>query len=988
MKLNINSMARSVLFVLAMLLCNFTFAQRTITGTVTDAETGEPLIGANILVVGSSTGTITDFDGTYSLNVSDDAKELEFSYTGYGSQRVEIGNQTTIDMSLSAGQELEEVVVVGYGTTTKKEVTSSVSSVKAEDFNKGNVNDPSQLLQGKVAGLTIARPGSDPNGDFNIRLRGLSNLGANQSPLVVIDGVIGASLNSIDPNDIASIDVLKDGSAAAIYGTRASAGVILITTKTGKKGTATVDYNGFVSAENVARTVQTTSADEFRRIPGAVDQGASTDWIDELTETGISQVHNLSLSGGSELTTYRVSGNFRDIGGVARGTGFQRINGNLSLTQKALSQRLTMTMNVTATTQDSDFGFSEAFRYGTIFNPTAPVLDPDNEALGGYFEPGGFDYFNPVSIIEQNINEGRQNTILASFRADYELTDGLTIGAFYSTQRIDRLRGEYYSKTALYRGNGRNGLAIRETNNDLNQLFESTLNYQRAFGKLELKGLLGYSYQEFTFEGFRAEGGNFITDLVTYNDLGASKDFNDGLGDLSSYRSNSKLIAGFARVNLNYDDTYFFSVAARQEGSSKFGEDNRWGLFPSVSAGVDISRLADLGAFDNLKLRAGYGVTGGLPRQDYESLIRLGQTGANFFFNGTYIPVYAPESNPNPNLAWESKTDINIGVDFALFDYKLTGSIDAFQSTTTDALISVPVAVPPNLVGETLQNIGELSTQGVELSLNAAVVSNESVSWETGVVLATSRSVLDQFTEDQSINYRGNPGAPGQNITPGSGMIKVEAGEPVGNIWGPVYEGLDDDGNYIFEDGNGDGTYCACNDDYAILGNAQPNLTLGWNNSLTFGNFDLNMFFRGVFGHDMVNLYRAFYESPTVADRYNVVQTEYYDPNLNEPSVYNSQHVEDASFLRLDNATLGYAIPIPDGGNIGSLRLYVTGQNLFTITDYSGVDPSLRLNDAGSVDNGGRPEFADNPDPLVLGIDRRNTYFTTTVITFGANVKF
>ncbi|MCB0582230.1 MAG: carboxypeptidase-like regulatory domain-containing protein, partial [Phaeodactylibacter sp.] len=350
MKLKVDYMKRWVFFIAAVAMCNFAFAQRTITGTVTDAQNGDPLIGANILVVGTSTGTITDFDGNYSLNVSDAATTLEFSYTGYTSQRVEIGSQTVINVSLSAGQVLDEVVVVGYGTQKSKEVTSAVASIKAEDFNQGNVNSPAQLLQGKVAGLSIARPGGDPNGDFNIRLRGLSTVGANTEPLVIIDGVIGASLNSVDPNDIASIDVLKDGSAASIYGTRGSSGVILITTKQGKEGSAKVEYSGQLALETVDETVNVLDAAGYRdfsqRVGKGTDLGSSTDWFGELTETGVSQVHNLSLSGGTAKTTYRVALNYRNVNGVASGTGFNQLNGRLNLTQRAFDDRMRLSANV------------------------------------------------------------------------------------------------------------------------------------------------------------------------------------------------------------------------------------------------------------------------------------------------------------------------------------------------------------------------------------------------------------------------------------------------------------------------------------------------------------------------------------------------------------------------------------------------------------------------------------------------------------------
>lgn len=981
MKLKIDYFSRWLFVILAVGLCNMAFAQRTITGTVTDAADGEPLIGANILVTGTSTGTITDFDGTYSLNLPDGAASLEFSYTGYASQTVQIGTSDVVDVQLSAGELLEEIVVTGYGTAKAKEVTGSIASVKEEDFNKGAIQDPTQLLQGKVAGLTIARPGGDPNEGFALRLRGLSTFGANAQPLVIIDGVIGGSLDLIDPNDIASIDVLKDGSAAAIYGTRASSGVIIVTTKKGDEGRVSLDYNGYVSVDQGTNFAPVSSASDFLALGGTDadgNSGTSTDWFDEVTRSALTHVHNLSLGGGNSKTTYRFSFNYRDVDGVAIRNGFDQVNGRLNLTQKALDDRLTLSINLAATNRNAQFGFNEGLRYATIYNPTAPVTNPD----GTFFEQDIFDYFNPVAIMKQNQNIGRLKDFSGSLRANYEIIDGLSASIFYSQQRESDLTGEYYRSDARFRGAGRNGLARRFTEDRLNDLFEITGNYDRDFNNLNLKLLGGYSWQEIGFENLFIEAGNFITDNFGFNDLESSLDVTRGLASVSSQKEEARLISFFGRANVNIDDTYFLSASVRREGSSKFGPDNRWGTFWAVSGGVTLSELFDVSGVDNLKLRVGYGVTGNTPNENYEYLQRLA-AGQNFFFNGNFVPSFGPASNPNPALKWETKGELNVGLDFAFADYKVTGSVEYYNRQSEDVLQRVDVSVPPNLFGQTLVNVGELESQGVELALNVLAVQNNNFTYETGLTFSTFSTKLIKFTNDRSQDDRANLGAPGQN---GTNLIRLQEGEPVGNIFGPVFNGLNDDGTWNFADLNGDGTFCDCEDDFDILGNGLPDFELGWRNTFTIGNLDLNIFFRGAFGHDLVNTFRAFYEVPSVAPTgYNVIQTDLFLDNLTSQADFNSYHVEDASFFKLDNATVGYTVPLASGGTFKSARFYLSGQNLFVITGYEGVDPEVRFFDRGDADNAGRPEGMDVLSP---GIDRRYTYFRTRTITFGVNLGF
>ncbi|MFW6347033.1 MAG: SusC/RagA family TonB-linked outer membrane protein [Cyclonatronaceae bacterium] len=588
----------------------------TVSGVVTDAEDGSPLIGVTIVVqgamqqTGSTIGTSTNIDGEYSLDVPEGLNTLVFSSVGYETQTVDIDGRTEIDVEMALQtRELDNVVVVGYGTQRESEITSSVSTVSEEDFQSGNINDSAELLQGKVAGLTVSRPGGDPNADFNIRLRGLSTLGANQEPLVVIDGIAGADLNTVDPNDIESMTVLKDASAGAIYGTRGANGVILVTTSSGGADQPmSVEYSGQISASTVGNKLEVLSAGQYRNFESAdeeftpTDLGTETDWFDEITQTGITQTHSLSVSGGNQQTNYSVSGSYRDIQAIQKGTGRQQLNTRLNLTHRALDERLRITTNLAITDRDEDIGLGEVFRYAALFNPTAPIRDED----GSYFEQDFFDYFNPVAINEQTNLERNSNRFRMAFRGEYMFDDiipGLMGSVFYARQSFNQLRGEYYEKDAKFRGSARNGLAIRENFESQNDLVEAQLNYDRTFGDVRFEGTTGYSWQDFQDDNFYAEGGDFINDSFGFNNIFEARDFDRGDGTVSTFRNENRLIGFFGRTNFVLDDTYFLSGAVRREGSTRFGADNRWGTFFAVSGGVELTNLFDVDQIDQMKLR-------------------------------------------------------------------------------------------------------------------------------------------------------------------------------------------------------------------------------------------------------------------------------------------------------------------------------------------------------------------------------------------------
>ena len=976
------------LFVIAL---GFVSAQeRTITGKVTSQDDG-PLPGVNILLQGTMKGTVTDMDGNYTIVVPGPDAILVFSSVGFVKQTVTVGDRTTIDVVLAPElKSLDEIVVIGYGTQKKKEVTSAVATVKSDEFNKGNVNSPAELVQGKVAGLSITKPGGNPNQPYDIRLRGMSTIGANTQPLIVVDGVVGASLENIDPNDIQSIDVLKDGSAAAIYGTRGSSGVILVTTKKGRQGKTMVDYNGYVAMESVAKYPNVMNATEWRALSQetglGTDFGEDTDWFKETTRTAYSQVHNLSLSGGTDKTTYRASFNYRNGMGVALNTGFSQLNGRLNITQKALKDRLTFDLIMGATQRKSRYGFDQAFRYASIYNPTAPVKsdDPQFEKYDGYFQQVLFDYYNPVQILEEDKNDGIDKRMNVAVKGAFEIISGLTVDAFYSYQAGNNFRGTYYDKNSYWVGMNRNGLAERRTDESSNQLFETTIHWDRDLGSSSRITVLGgYSYQEFMNEGFHAQGGDFITDAFSYNNLSAALDFKNGKGSIDSYKSSSKLIAFFGRVNLNLTDKFYVMASARYEGSSRFGEDNKWGLFPAVGAGADLSEFIGASALDNLKLRFSYGVTGNQPSQSYLSLMRFGPQG-NFYYNGAYVPGYGPVSNANPDLKWEKKAEFDIGVDFSLWKSKLYGSFDFYTRTTTDLLFRYEVPVPPNLYPKSWVNIGEIKNSGLELSITWNAVNTGNFKYSLSLTptyylqnkLVSLSGTFNGSELDYGVRYLGAMGAPGQSGVP---LVKAAEGEPIGQLYALVFKEIDPDGNLIFEDVNGDGTINQY--DRQVVGNGLPDAELGFNNTFNWGNWDLNIFFRGVFGHDLNNTFRAFYEVPNMIGSYNLPKTaaDMRNPETgvllnNSSGILSSYHIENASFFSLDNISLGYTFKMKQDAGFRKIRLYLAGNNLFYITGYQGVDPN--------------PRYADHGNPLIPGIDRRNTWFRTRSFSFGINLGF
>jgi len=966
------------------------FAQRTVTGKVTSAEDNAGIPGVNVIEKGKSNGTATDMDGNFSISVGSDAV-LVFSAVGFSTTEVSVGSQTSLSVSLSADvTQLTEVIVTGYASQSKKELTSSVVSIGEKDFNRGNINDPTQLLQGKVPGLSIYNRGGNPNSPAVIRLRGISTVGANTEPLVVIDGIIGASLDNVDPNDIESINVLKDGSAAAIYGSRGSSGVILVTTKRGaRKAQATqVSYNGYMSAASVLNSQPVMTASEYIAA-GGNDLGYETDWQKEVTQTGISGVHNIALSGGTQNTSFRVSTNFRNVDGVLKKSGFDQINARANLSHRALNDRLTIDLNMSMTNRNIQNSFNEALRYAVLFNPTAPIRFEDT---GEFYQAILFDNFNPVAILEQNTNEAKRKTMNFGGKVDFEVFKGLTLTANYGQQYETSMGGEYYSRSSLFRGLNRGGLARRGSSERTFSLFETYATYSKTFGSAKLDITGGYSFQEDKYEDMFIEMGNFPSDALGYNALQNAGDRISGLADnvnISSSRSpNNRIAATFARFNLTLGKGIFVNGSVRREGSTKLGEDNRFGVFPALGVGADLKQFIAMESFDQLKVRVGYGVTGSLPGP-----AGLAQDLYGYSFTGGGSVVKLRDANKD--LKWEQKSEINVGVDFG-FKGRINGSLDVYQRDISDFILEREVDAAVYLSGRRFENVGSLQTRGLELSLNYNNIKLGELTWTPGVVLSSYKTTLTEFLPGVTEQLRSEVGAPGQN---GSYMVRVAVGERIGQIWGPVFDKVVTDvrdgvtyGEPSFKDLNGDGQIkaqtqdaLADDGDFQELGNGIPTLELGWSNQFSYKRWDVNAFFRGAFGHSLVNNFRVFYEpiDPGAINSYNRVITDKAAAGLTTAK-YSSLYVEKADFLKLDNLTLGYTIPTDKVKGIQSLRLYGNVQNAFVLTKYTGIDPEPVLQDPGSADNGGFT--GGGGDVLAPGIDRRNNYFTSRTFTVGLTI--
>jgi TonB-linked SusC/RagA family outer membrane protein len=973
----------TLMTVMLIMLCSVTLLAQDvmITGVVKDNTSGLGMPGVSVAVKGTSTGMITDIDGKYSLNVPTGAI-LVFSFIGYETTEVTITNNTVVNVSLKESvQSLDEVVVLGYGTTTKKEVTGAVTSIKSKDFNPGTFNDPMGLIQGKVAGLSITKPdGADPLAGYQILLRGANTLTSGQSPLIIIDGVIGADLKNINFQDVESFDVLKDGSAAAIYGTRGTNGVIIITTKQARKGKGTFEYSAQLSTQMAPRGVDNLSASEYEyavKNYTSLDQdevlkGANTNWFNEITrDAPVSYQQNVALSGGTDNFSHRTSLTHSTAQGLLDGNESKRLLLKTNLQQHVLNDKLKLDFNLTNNIRTYNPANYDIFRQAFIQNPTQPVYDNSDPKTGGYSYDDELEYYNPVAMINERQRDGKTNDMILNLRATVKILNNLSWDNFISTQRSEWEDNSY--KTQFYPSlvgtddtPGLAGEAEIANGRSMNSQFESVINYGTSFGAHNLDVVAGYSFQEFENNSSYVGNSNFDTDVYGYNNIGAGSALVNGKAFMGSGKSSSRLIALFARTMYNINERYLASVSIRREGSSKFGDNHKWGWFPAVSLGWQIHEegfLNDVSWVNQMKLRVGYGVTGNQDFDPYQSLILLTRSGG-LYYNQQWINAYEPSQNPNPDLRWEKKKELNIGVDFGLFKSRLSGSIEYYFRRTEDLLWTFEVSVPPYLDKELFTNVGTIDNQGVELTLNALVMKKGSFQWSSTLTASHNQNILKELSNDEFTQKSYPTGFLGGAITVYT--QKVEEGKPLGTFYGPVWLGVKD-GADVFKNQNPVGE--VDESDWEDIGNANPLAILGWSNNLSYKNWNLTLAFRAGIGGKVLNSYRLYYESWSSLSIRNIVHTQYENPEFAGDITYSSKYVEDASFLKLDNVTLTYNFNF-DSKYISRLSVFGSAQNVFWITGYKGIDPE--------VNRGG----------LEPGIDRLSYYPRTTSLTLGLNATF
>jgi TonB-linked SusC/RagA family outer membrane protein len=956
------------------------FAQNlTVSGTVKDTA-GDLLIGVTVQVQGTSIGTVTDADGRFVLQNVPSSSSLEISYVGMQTVVMPVDGRTNLDIVLREDTEiLDELVVIGYGTQRRREITGSVTNVSAENFNKGVARDAADLLQGKVAGLNITTPSGDVTVGSRIRLRGVSTLQNDQGPFVVIDGIPGGDLQTVAPQDIESISVLKDASSAAIYGSRSAGGVILITTKRGSGVRTMVSYDGYMAVSTLANKPDLLTADEWRAYARETERDASvydrynanTDWFDEITRAGITQNHGVSLSGGGSSNNYRASFNYLNREGVVRDNDLERFNFRFQLQQRAINDRLRIGLTGSATMGE----WNEANRYNFVLAYNMLPVYPVKLDNGEWFDSRDYDQGNPVR--NQTYNQDVRKNIHFYGAGDISFTifDGLDIKTTLYKDRHTEERSQYlHSETQAGRNDG--GYALRENKIWDKTLMEWTLDYTTTFGvsdRHRLNALAGYSWEENEYSFLKAANRNFTTDLLGANNLESGQGLRPN--DVGSAKNMSRLISFFARAHYAYDERYMITATLRRDGSSKFGANHKWGIFPSVSAAWGISQesfMENVNWLNDLKFRVGYGVTGNQAGLDPYKTLQLYGTSGTYYDNGAWLTAYKISQNANPNLKWEETAMFNIGLDFLLFNDRVNGTIEWYDKRTKDMLYTYRVPTPPYLHSDMMANVGDMKNTGVELALNIEAIRTRDFNWNTSLTLAHNRNEITRMSNDVYTTSRIMVGDAWVRGGSGRTTHVIEEGYPVGQFYGPEYVGISDDGKYIFLNKEGQEVNSVTAEDYTYIGSAQPDLTYGWNNQFNFKSWDLSFFFRGTLGNKVLNMGRMTYGHPGYLIGANALN----DPLIYQLKVvpeYSSLYVEDASHLRLDNFALGYTFNTNGVNWLDRARVYVTGQNLFVLTNYKGLDPEVDEN----RNNG-----------LAPGVEDREYYPKARTFSVGISLTF
>lgn len=973
---------------------NFRIADLPVKGVVKDDQ-GLPVPGVSVKVKGTTTVVSTDNNGNFSINVPSASSILVFTSVGFDTKEVTVGQQKNLSIKLDANSTTlanVDIVAIGYGTIPTKEVTSAVTHISSDKFRQSGSRSPLDLIQGKVPGLQLTRSGSNPNSGVAVQLRGAVTVTGSSGPLFVIDGIPGGNPDLLQQDDIESVDVLKDGSGAAIYGTSANAGVIIITTKKGKAGPPIFNYSNYFRKEYVQRRPDYLSPDEFAQkvASGEIKQkdfGSRTDFYDQLiNHDNLSQNHNLALSGGTDKTSYRGSINYRNLQGIALENGRKEYSMRLNVNQKGLNDRLNAQFNIATNFNNANLLGGGGWESEGAKNPTLSNYNPD----GTY----RFDLTstNEYARLRQETNKRKQQTTSVDGKLDLDIIDGLKASLFGSVTRDSRNDGAYRLKKSEDSMENTDfpggGYAYKGTSLYQDFAVEPTLQYSKKFlEKHSISAVAGYSYRYHVEEGSGASNRGFINDLFHEDNLGQGSALAVGKASMSSFKNDNTLIAFFGRLNYAFDNKYLAQFILRREGSSRFGENNKWGNFPAVSAGWNVSEedfLKSSKVINYLKLRVGYGITGNSGFANNASRVTLGGGGKYLFPDGSYNETYGPNRNPNPNLKWETKRELNVGVDYKLFDSRLTGSIDVFKRTTKDLLDTYTSPQPPFIRSSIYTNVGTISSKGIEIALSFAAVKTKDFSWSMDATASTLNNKLDSYSNDEyKVKYKtfstiGGFGDLGDAIT-------TYEGGRLGEFWGKRFAGFTSDGKWLFYNRKGEAVR---NDqinnskdqsvtDLAPIGNAIPKYFASWSNNFTYKNFDLTIFLRGKFDYDILNAPDLTYGNKTWSG--NLLKDTFTkNSQLNDTYQYSDYYLESGSYVKLDEVTLGYTFKLKTKW-MRTLRIAATGQNLATITKYSGNDPDFILDSGiGSNDGTGR----------VLGIDFRNAYPSTRTYTLSLNVGF
>ncbi|WP_295118462.1 SusC/RagA family TonB-linked outer membrane protein [uncultured Chitinophaga sp.] len=972
---------RALFAALLLLCCTAAFAQsRQVSGTVKDAK-GEGLFNVSVRIKGTTTGTFSDAQGKFKLSVPDNSAVLVVTYLGYETKEVTVGEAAdlSIDLKESVSQ-LTDVVVVGYGSVQKKNLTNAVTSISSKDFIQGGFNSPLAQIEGKVAGVAVSNTAAaDPNSGATIQVRGVGSIGAGFEPLIVIDGMPGGDIRNIAQQDIESINVLKDASAAAIYGSRGANGVILIQTKKGKAGKVSLTYDSYAEHDAIAARPEILSAEEFLAKNRDTDRGARVDWYDELIRKDNFGVnHFLTVGGGSENSIFRLSGNFRTKDGIDIATSRREYGYRANFQQRVLDGLLEFSGNLSQRVTKEEYTNYDAFKMAIKLNPTLPIMDPTNPLM--YNTLQGFDTYNPVQNLKARENGADQKYSIMDLNVKLNILKNLNTELKLARQGHERMGREYYtSKSAESIQNSRVGRGRLQNETWTDYTLEWLGNYNQRFGKHDLSVMAGYSYQEFNNQGFWAENMDFISDAFKYNNLDAGNWNNkEGRLGMDSWKSKEKIAAFLGRVSYNYDNTYFLTGSLRYEGNGKFGVDNRWGLFPAVSAAWRVSNMGFLkgnSAVNELKVRFSYGSAGrsGFPR--YTSLAKYTAYGRYLNDMGQWIRVYGPGNNFNPNLQWEQAIAYNLGIDFAFFNNKLSGSIDLFDRQSKELLDNYDVPVGAFLHEQMFVNVGTSSTKGIELTVNYNVVDNGDFRYTTNVTGSYLKSKLVSWSDD---TYTGNirylqdlpsPGNPGP-------AYRLEPGVELGSFWGYKYAGVNDEGKImVWKDGIVGkekilGSTASSGTDKAYIGNGAPHYELSWGNTFQYKTIDLSLYFRGRFDYDIMNLYQMYYglqAEPGI----NLLKDAYgRNGQITSTKLITDYFLEKGDYFKLDNITLGWSPKLPVK-QVNSFRIYGAVRNVFTITKFTGLDPT-QVGITG----------------LTPGYGNLDVYPITRTFTLGAQVNF